>query len=57
MFPEWTNLRRFDHYYRLATNTVLLDPGDEGVIRTGDSITLSAPVEQSPSPELQGAGS
>lgn len=57
MFPEWTNLKRFDHYYRLATNTVLLDAGDEGVIRTGDSITLSAPAEQSPSPELQGAGS
>lgn len=57
MFPEWTNLKRFDHYYRLATNTVLLDPGDEGVIRTGDSITLSVPAEQSPSPELQGAGS
>jgi uncharacterized protein YcbX len=57
MFPEWTNLKRFDHYYRLATNTVLLDQGDEGVIRTGDSITLSAPVEQSPSPELQSAGS
>jgi uncharacterized protein YcbX len=57
MFPAWTNLKRFDHYYRLATNTVLLDQGDEGVIRTGDSITLSVPVEQSPSPELQGAGS
>jgi uncharacterized protein len=57
MFPEWTNLKRFDHYYRLATNTVLLDRGDEGVIRTGDSITLSASVEQTSSPELQGAGS
>jgi uncharacterized protein YcbX len=57
MLPEWTNLKRFDHYYRLATNTVLLDRGDEGVIRTGDSITLSAPVEQSPSPELQSTGS
>lgn len=57
MLPEWTNLKRFDHYYRLATNTVLLDRGDEGVIRTGDSITLSVPVEQSPSPELQSTGS
>ena len=57
MFPAWTDLKRFDHYYRLATNTVLLDLGDEGVIRTGDSITLSAPVEQSPSPELQSTGS
>lgn len=56
MMPEWTNLKRFDHYYRLATNTVLLDRGPEGVIRTGDSITLSVPVEQSPSPELQNAG-
>lgn len=53
MMPTWTNLDRFDHYYRLATNTVLLNSGDDGVIRTGDSITLSAPVEQSPSPELQ----
>jgi len=57
MFPEWTNLKQFGHYYRLATNTVLLHAGDEGVIRTGDSITLSIPDEQSPSPELQAAGS
>lgn len=57
MLPDWTNLKRFDHYYRLATNTVLLDQGKEGVIRTGDSITLSACVEQSPSPELQRTGS
>ena len=57
MMPDWTNLKRFDHYYRLATNTVLLDRGPEGVIRTGDSITLSDSVEQSPSPELQSAGS
>lgn len=57
MLPEWTNLRRFDHYYRLATNTVLLDQGGEGVIRTGDSVTLSAFIEQSHSPELQRAGS
>ena len=57
MMPEWTNLKRFDHYYRLATNTVLLDRGQTGVIRTGDSITLSDSVEQSPSPELQNAGS
>jgi uncharacterized protein len=57
MMPAWTNLDRFDHYYRLATNTVLLDSGGDGVIRTGDSITLSAPVEQSPSPELQSVSS
>lgn len=57
MMPVWTNLDRFDHYYRLATNTVLLERGDAGVIRTEDSITLSAPVEQSPSPEFQNAGS
>jgi uncharacterized protein len=57
MLPAWTNLKRFDHYYRLATNTVLLDRGNAGVIRTGDSITLSAPVKKSPSPELLSAGS
>ncbi|NQV27649.1 MAG: MOSC N-terminal beta barrel domain-containing protein [Rhodopirellula sp.] len=57
MLPTWTNLKRFDHYYRLATNTVLLDRGTEGVIRTGDSITLSVPVEQLPLPELQSTGS
>ncbi|MDA0285723.1 MAG: MOSC N-terminal beta barrel domain-containing protein [Planctomycetota bacterium] len=57
MMPEWTNQRRFDHFYRLATNTVVLDRGSEGVIRVGDSITLSSPLEQSPSPELQSTGS
>jgi hypothetical protein len=45
MMPGWTNLRRFDHFYRLATNTVLLDAGAESVIRTGNQVTLSVPAE------------
>lgn len=57
MIPEGTVRQHFNHYYRLATNMSLLDRGTEGVIRTGDSVTLSAPVEQTTSPELQDAGS
>lgn len=51
MMPGWTNLRRFDHFYRLATNTVLLDAGSEAEIRTGNRVTLSTPAE------LQNTGS
>lgn len=37
--PDWTDLSRFDHFYRLATNTVLLRQG-RGVIEVGRPITL-----------------
>jgi len=43
--PEWSNLQRFEHYYYLATNTVLLDAGSEPVIRVGDRVRLSVPAE------------
>ncbi|MHC4877230.1 MAG: MOSC domain-containing protein [Planctomycetota bacterium] len=36
--PPWADASRFDHYYRLATNTVLLVPSTGDVIRVGDSI-------------------
>lgn len=38
--PEWVPRELFDHYYRLATNTVLIDPGPQGTIRVGDRIRI-----------------
>lgn len=38
--PQWAPRRRFTHFYRLTTNTILLDAGAEGVIRVGDPVTL-----------------
>lgn len=38
--PEWAPRERFTHFYRLATNTILLNAGSEGVIRVGDPVTL-----------------
>ncbi|MGK7913559.1 MAG: MOSC domain-containing protein [Synechococcus sp.] len=40
MFPEWGNPDRFNHYYRLTTNTRLLDSSDGGTIRVGDRVEL-----------------
>lgn len=39
--PEWTDKSRFEDLYRAATNTVLLDCGPDGVLRTGDHVKLS----------------
>lgn len=37
--PPWAASERFDHFYRLATNTRLLDHGS-GIIRVGDAVEL-----------------
>ena len=37
--PEWAELRWFDHFYRLATNTVLQDSAG-GFIQIGQSVTI-----------------
>lgn len=39
--PGWSNVSRFDHDYRLATNTVLVSAGTTGAIRVGDSVELA----------------
>ena len=35
--PKGTELRFFDHYYRLAVNTRLAKPGSYGTLRRGDA--------------------
>jgi uncharacterized protein YcbX len=37
--PNWAASERFDHFYRLSTNTRLLEPGD-GQIRIGDPVEI-----------------
>lgn len=37
--PDWADLSHFDHFYRLATNTVLLRQGS-GVLEVGQSIAV-----------------
>ncbi|MEM9536426.1 MAG: MOSC N-terminal beta barrel domain-containing protein [Cyanobacteria bacterium P01_E01_bin.45] len=39
-FPRWGNPDRYNHYYRLTTNTRLLDTSDGGTIRMGDRVEL-----------------
>lgn len=38
--PDWSPASRFDHYYRLATNTVVIDAGTDGIIHVGDAVTI-----------------
>jgi uncharacterized protein YcbX len=38
--PTWATRERFDHFYRLATNTCKIDPS-AGMIRVGDKVELS----------------
>jgi len=39
--PSWTNMERFNHYYRLAVNTSI--PGSEAgkILRVGDAVHMS----------------
>ena len=39
--PAWTSRDRFDHFYRLSTNTRLLDRGT-GTIRVGDCVEIAS---------------
>ncbi len=39
--PDWSPREQFNHYYRLSTNTRLLDPRG-GIIRVGDAVELIA---------------
>jgi uncharacterized protein len=39
-FPEWTPRERFDHFYRLATNTRVASVEAGKILRVGDSILL-----------------
>ena len=39
--PEWASREHFNHFYRLSTNTRLLERGD-GILRIGDKIELDA---------------
>jgi len=41
-FPEWSDSSRFDHYYKLATNTKLADNCMGGNISLGDEIVLAS---------------
>ncbi len=38
--PAWANRSRFDHFYRLAVNTVVPDADSERVFRVGDPVTI-----------------
>jgi uncharacterized protein YcbX len=38
--PDWSTASRFDHDYRLATNTVLISAGATSVVRVGDTVEL-----------------
>jgi uncharacterized protein len=38
--PSWTPERRFDHYYRLATNTRVASSESGKILRAGDSLVL-----------------
>ncbi len=38
--PDWSTASRFDHDYRLATNTVLISSGSTGIVRVGDAVEL-----------------
>lgn len=38
--PDWSTASRFDHDYRLATNTVLVAASPTSAIRVGDSVDL-----------------
>lgn len=41
--PSWAARRRFTHFYRLATNTILIGTGSgDGMIRVGDPVALGA---------------
>ena len=42
LLPEWSDSDRFDHYYRLATNTRLADNCRGGNISLGDEIVLAS---------------
>ncbi len=39
--PDWAAREHFNHYYRLSTNTRLLERG-HGIIRVGDAVELDA---------------
>jgi hypothetical protein len=38
--PEWAEASRFNHFYRLAVNTRLLQPSAGGTLQVGDAIAL-----------------
>lgn len=38
--PDWSTASRFDHDYRLATNTVQASTGTTGIVRVGDVVEL-----------------
>lgn len=38
--PEWSNAQRFNHYYRFAVNTSVLETEAGKVLKTGDPVTL-----------------
>jgi uncharacterized protein YcbX len=38
--PSWTPEARFDHYYRVATNTRVASTESGKILRVGDSIVL-----------------
>ncbi len=40
--PPWAERSRFDHHYRLAVNTIVLDVGSTGAIAVGDPVALEA---------------
>ncbi|RMG34757.1 MAG: MOSC domain-containing protein [Planctomycetota bacterium] len=42
--PPWAERSRFDHHYRLAVNTIVLDAGSTGVIAVGDPVVLEPAV-------------
>jgi uncharacterized protein YcbX len=39
--PPWSPTSRFDHYYRLATNTRVASTESDKLLRTGDPLTVS----------------
>ncbi|MBI1312255.1 MOSC domain-containing protein [bacterium] len=41
--PDWSTASRFDHDYRLATNTVLISAGPTGMVRVGDAVEPPLP--------------
>ena len=42
--PAWAPTGRFDHYYRLSTNTRLKAGSAGGVVRLGDAVEIVGPV-------------
>ncbi|HEY9655137.1 MAG TPA: MOSC domain-containing protein, partial [Crinalium sp.] len=38
--PEWAEASRFNHFYRLAVNTCVVQPQAGAILRVGDTIAL-----------------